>query len=233
MNRLAAGGGINAAPTATKAWDANFAAWQAAKADYDAAAALHDADYEQAQAEGRRYNEALAARVDALANVECETRMALILTPAPGFPDVAVKMDILFGASQFSDFGAEDECISAWHRRYTDAVLADTARLQSEFAASWLAAWVKDGGSVVIDDEGKAQIGWPVYDLSPNYHEPEPTLPQEVRDVSFIYRSTAHDVTMKARFDALKMVPGGVDMLKAYMQAKGVRVAVHTTEAGQ
>lgn len=231
MNRAAAGG--NAAPTATEAWDANFAAWQAAKADYDAAAAQHDADYEQAQATGRRYDEALAARVDAFATVECDTRMALILTPAPGLPAVSVKMDLLFGPSQFSDFGAEDDCISAWHRRYTDTVLADMARLQSEFAAAWLAAWTKDGGSVVIDDEGKAQIGWPVYDLSPNYRETEPTLPQEVRDVSFIYCSTAHDVTMKARFDALKRFPGGVDMLKAYMQAKGIRVAVHTPEAGQ
>lgn len=231
MNRAAAGG--NAAPIATDAWGANFAAWQAAKADYDAAAALHDADYGQAQAEGRRYNGSLAARVDELASVECDTRMALILTPAPGLPAVSVKMDLLFGSSQFSDFGASDECISAWHRRYTDAVLADMARLQSDFAAAWLADWTKDGGSVVIDDEGKAQIGWPVYDLSPNYREPEPTLPQEVRDVSFIYCSTAHDVTMKARFDALKMVPGGIDMLKAYMQAKGIRVAVHTTDAGQ
>lgn len=231
MNRAAAGG--NAAPTATEAWDANFAAWQAAKADYDAAAAQHDADYEQAQATGRRYDEALAARVDAFATVECDTRMALILTPAPGLPAVSVKMDLLFGPSQFSDFGASDECISAWHRRYTDAVLADMTRLQSDFAAAWLADWTKDGGSVVIDDEGKAQIGWPVYDLSPNYRAPDAAWPQEVRDNAFLHGQAMHDATMKARYEALRMFPGGVDTVKAFMRAKGVRVAIHTTEAGQ
>lgn len=120
-----------------------------------------------------------------------------------------------------------------WSERLAFAAIRSMRAMQAErerFAAAWLAAWTKDGGSVVIDDEGKAQFGWLVYDLSPNYREPDPSLPQEVRDTSFIYRSTAHDATMKARFDALKMFPGGVDALKAHMQANGVRVAVHTTE---
>lgn len=104
---------------------------------------------------------------------------------------------------------------------------------QAAFAAQWLAAWTKDGGSVVIDDDGKAQIGWVTYDFSPNYRAPDPAWPDAVRDHSYICGQTAHDATMKARFEALKMLPGGVDALKAHMHAKGVRVAVHTTEHGK
>lgn len=104
---------------------------------------------------------------------------------------------------------------------------------QSAFVEEWLAAWTADGGSVVIDDEGKAQIGWVTYDFSPNYRAPDPAWPDAVRDNTFLHAQAHHDATMKARFDALKMFPGGVDALKAHMQAKGVRVAVHTTEHGK
>lgn len=105
--------------------------------------------------------------------------------------------------------------------------------VQSAFIGAWLAAWTADGGSVVIDDDGKAQIGWVTYDFAPNYRAPDPAWPDAVRDHSYICGQTAHDATMKARFEALKMLPGGVDALKAHMQAKGLRVAVHTTEHGK
>lgn len=104
---------------------------------------------------------------------------------------------------------------------------------EAAFIDAWLAAWTKDGGSVVIDDDGKAQVGWPVYDLSPNYRAPDAAWPQEVRDNTFLNGQATHDATMKARYEALRMVPGGVDALKAYMRAKGTRVAVHTMEQGQ
>ena len=38
---------------------------------------------------------------------------------------------------------------------------------------------------------------------------------------------------MKARYEALKTIPGGVDMLKAHMRAKGIRVAVAVMEQGK
>jgi hypothetical protein len=31
---------------------------------------------------------------------------------------------------------------------------------------------------------------------------------------------------MKARYEAIRMIPGGVDALKAHMRANGIRVAV-------
>ncbi len=104
---------------------------------------------------------------------------------------------------------------------------------QTAFIAEWLAAWTKDGGSVVIDDEGRAQIGWTVYDLSPAYQAPDPAWHDAVRDNAFLHAQAHHDATMKARFDAIRMAPGGVDALKAYMAAKGIRVAVSTTEQDQ
>lgn len=97
---------------------------------------------------------------------------------------------------------------------------------QSAFVEEWLAAWTADGGSVVIDDEGKAQIGWTVYDLSPAYQAPDPAWPDAVRDNHFLHAQAHHDATMKARFEAIRMIPGGVDTLKAHMRAKGIHVAV-------
>ena len=111
--------------------------------------------------------------------------------------------------------------------------LRDQKDAEAAFIDKWLAAWIKDGGSVVIDDEGKAQIGWVMYDLSPNYRAPDPAWTEAVRDNTFLHAQATHDATMKTRFDALRMAPGAVDALKVYMQAKGIRVAVHTMEQGK
>lgn len=211
-------------------WDAAFAAWQTAKSKYDAAAAAHDADYDAAKAEGRPFNADLAAECDKSGAAEGEARFALIETLAPDFPALSVKLGLLFGPE---NFGANNDSGPVWSRELTDAVIADMARLQWEYAEAWLAAWTKDGGSVVIDDDGKAQIGWPVYDLSPSYRAPDPTWPDAVRDHAFICGQAAYDAIMKARYEALKTVPGGVDMLKAHMRAEGVRVIVPVTEQGK
>ncbi|MBL9066493.1 MAG: hypothetical protein JNN10_09395 [Sphingopyxis sp.] len=97
---------------------------------------------------------------------------------------------------------------------------------QSAFIGAWLAAWTAYGGSVVIDEDGKAQIGWVTYDFSPNYRAPDPAWPDTVRDNMFLHAQAHHDATMKARYEAIRMVPGGVDALKAHMRANGIRVAV-------
>jgi hypothetical protein len=216
--------------SAKETWGAAFAAWSADKSAYDVAAKLHDEDSVTARAEGRPFDPELAQRCDEAGMVESNSRFALILIPAPDFGAVMVKMRLLW---QRTDDMEGDEHTDGWHRKYPDAVIADMQRLQSEFAEAWLAAWTKDGGSVVIDDDGKAQIGWVTYDFSPNYRAPDPAWPDAVRDNTFLHAQAFHDATMKARFDALKMFPGGVDALKAHMQTKGVRVAVHTTEHGQ
>lgn len=210
--------------TTKEIWDDAFAAWESAKVAYEFA----DAAYDTARAEAgddeahKPALDRLCALEDETAQRENETRFGLILTPAPDFRAVRWKMQTLFGEGDHDG----DEHSSAWHRRYPAAVIADVERLQSEFAVAWLAAWTKDGGSVVIDDEGKAQIGWPVYDLSPNYRAPDPAALQEVRDNIFLHAQAFHDATMKTRYDALRMVPGGVDAIKDHMRAKGIRVAI-------
>lgn len=216
--------------SANETWDAAFAAWSADRSNYDAAAKLHDEDSATARAEGRQFDSELAQRCDEAGMAESNSRFALILIPAPHFGAVMVKMRLLW---QRTDDPEGEEYTDGWHRKYPDGVIADMQRLQSGFSEAWLAAWTKDGGSVVIDDDGKAQIGWVTYDFSPNYRAPDPAWPDAVRDNTLLHAQAHHDATMKARFDALKMFPGGVEALKAHMQAKGVRVAVHTTEHGK
>lgn len=134
------------------------------------------------------------------------------------------------------DWFAERDDKFDWSERLAFAAIRSLRAMQAErdaFAEAWLATWTKDGGSVVIDDDGKAQIGWVMYDFSPNYRAPDPAWPEAVRDNTFLHAQATHDATMKARFDALRIVPGGVHALKAYMRAKGIRVAVHTMEQGK
>jgi hypothetical protein len=214
-----------------EAWDAAFAAWEAAKVDYDFAEAAYDTARTEAGEEADQSTalRKLAAILDQRAEAENETRFALLLTPAPDMEAALWKLRSLYA----DEDDGNGEYTSDYKRKYPLAVLADLERLQSEYIEAWLAAWTADGGSVVIDDEGKANIGWPVYDLSPNYRAPDPTWPDAVRDHSFICGQAAYDATMKARFAALKMTPGGVDMLKAHMRAKGIRVAVAVMEQGK
>ena len=216
--------------TAKEIWDAAFAAWESAKVAYEFADAAHDTARVEAGEDDvhKPALDRLSALEDETAQRENETRFGLILTPAPDFGAVQWKMQTLYGEGDHDG----DDHSSAWHRRYPAAVIADVERLQSEFAVAWLAAWTKDGGSVVIDDDGKAQIGWATYDYSPNFRAPDPAWPEAVRDHSYICGQSAHDATMKARFEALKMHPAGVSAIKAHMRANGIRVAVHTLEQG-
>lgn len=221
--------------TTKEAWDAAFAAWEAAKVAFDFAEAAFSTSHSEAvtkaesdTATGKAITK-LAKLTDQRAKEENDTRFAALLTPAPDLLAVLWKMRTLYGEGDFEG----DTHSSAWDLKYPAAVIADIERLQSDFATTWLAAWTKDGGSVVIDDEGKAQIGWPAYDLSPNYRAPDAAWPQEVRDNAFLQGQAMHDATMKARYEALRMVPGGVAMLKAHMSAKGVRVAIRDMEQGK
>lgn len=115
--------------TAKGSWDLAFAAWQAAKATYDEVAALYDADCQAAEVEGRQPNAELGERVDALANPECDTRLALMQTPAPDFAAVLFKIKTLWARD---DAPENDDYTDAWHRRYPDAVIADMIRLQAD-----------------------------------------------------------------------------------------------------
>lgn len=205
-------------------WDAAFAAWEAAKVAYDFAEAAYETAHKEAGEDADQSTAVckLATMLDQSAEVENDTRFALILTPAPDMSAALWKLRSLYADEQ----DGKGEYTSDWRREYPLAVIADMERLQSEYVEAWLAAWTKDGGSVVIDDEGKAQIGWTVYDLSPAYQAPDPAWPDTVRDNMFLHAQAHHDATMKTRYEAIRMVPGGVDALKAHMRAKGIRVAV-------
>jgi len=217
-----------------EAWDAAFAAWEAAKVDFDFAECAYTTAYNEAGGDQDADNNPVVAKLcdlmDRRAAVENEARFALVETPAPHLAAVSVKLDLLFGPE---NYGTDSDNAPAWHRDFPAGVIADVQRLQSDYCDAWLAAWTKDGGSVVIDDEGKAQIGWPAYDLSPSYQAPNADWPDALRDHAFISGQAAYDATMRARHEALKMVPGGVDMLKAHMRAKGIRVAVPVMEQAQ
>jgi hypothetical protein len=205
-------------------WDAAFAAWEAAKVAYDFAEAAYETAHKEAgeDADQSTAVSKLATMLDQSAAVENDTRFALILTPAPDMSAALWKLRSLYA----DEDDGKGEYTSDWRREYPLAVIADLERLQSEYAEAWLAAWTADGGSVVIDDDGKVQIGWATYDYSPNYRAPDPAWPEAVRDHSYICGQAAHDATMKARYEAIRMIPGGVDALKAHMRANGIRVAV-------
>jgi hypothetical protein len=206
-------------------WDANFAAWQAAKSDYDTAAATHDADYEAAEAEGRKGDSELAKACDDAGALESAARFALVLTPAPDFPTVRIKFDLLFGDDMF---GAADDYATAWNRQYTDAIRADMARLQSEAAAAWLARWTENGGSVLIDDEGKAQFSWPA---DSNVPMRESGMGEQADRQDSCWRDGNYHGIMRGLFQSLGA--GLSDIIKAQMRADGTRVIYRPREQGK
>lgn len=219
--------------TTKDTWAAAFAAWEAAKADYDFAEAAYETAHKEAgggdEADNNPGVAKLCELMDERAASENDTRFALILTPAPDFSAVTWKLTSLYGAGDYDG----DDHSSAWHHRYPAAVIADMERLQSEFANAWLSAWTKAGGSVVIDDEGEAHFGYPTYDLAPNCVQSNPDLPSEMNENAFLHAQADYYATMRERFNLLKALPGSADAIKAHMRAKGIRVAVHTTEQGK
>jgi len=213
-------------------WDANFTAWESAKAEYDFADGAYEAAHKEAGGDETADNDPTVVKLltllDRRATSENKTRFELLLTPAPDFAAVAWKLHALYGVGDFEG----DEYTSAWRREYPLSIMADMARLQSNFAETWLAAWTKDGGSVTIDDGGKAQFGWLAYDLSPTYREPAADLPQQARDSSFLHAQAHYDATMRARYEVLELVPGGVGIVKDHMRLLGMRCA-HRRAGGQ
>lgn len=218
--------------TTKETWDAAVAAWEAAKVAFDFADALDDAARGEAG-----YNSAepaaakIVAMLDERAQVENKTRFALIELPAPDFEAVSFKMNLLFG-QDYAELGDADEYVSSWHRKFTDAVTADVERLQTEFAEAWLAAWTKDGGAVMVCPDGELQYSFPTFDRSPRYVAPADHMDEQFA-ARFVQTGDQHyHSTMNARVETLRMIPGGRGMIKSYMRAKGLRVAMIEREQG-
>lgn len=200
-----------------EAWDAAFATWEAAKAAYDEAAKLHDDDFAAAEAQGRPFDPDLAKQCDDAGQIESNTRFALIQTPAPDFRALLHKIKLLWARD---DAPEEEEYTAGWHRKYPDAVIADMVRLQAEYAEAWLAPWERDGGVALVCPDGKLHLSFPTYELSPRYVAPADHMDEKFAQ-DFISTNAQHyHSTMNARVDALKIVPGGVDMVKAHIAAK-------------
>ena len=218
--------------TTKEIWDAAFAAWEAAVVKFEFAEAAFTAAHDEAgggaQASQAPAVKKLGTLADNLAGVENETRFALLLTPAPDFAAVAWKLTKLYSEGDFEG----DEHSSAWHRRFPEAVIADMERLQSEFAEVWLAAWTKDGGAVIICDDGALQYSFPTYDRSPRYVAPADHMDAQFAAHFNQTNDQHYHSTMNARVDTLRMIPGGRGMIKSYMQAKGLRVAMIEREQG-
>src|SRR3546814_721609 len=221
----------NTAAAITAAWDRREAAFRAVRAMPDDPATGGNTDEQEAQ--WAIIDAAEAEMVASVATTARGAEVQLWCAAVYQFDDAedeapCYRGDLDYFIAQGDKRDWKDRLLLAALRSLRDQQDAEAA-----FIDAWLAAWIRDGGSVVIDDEGKAQIGWVMYDLSPNYRAPDPAWPEAVRDNTFLHAQATHDATMKARYDALRMVPGGVDMLKAHMRAKGIRVAVHTTEQGK
>lgn len=219
--------------TTKETWDAAFAAWESAKAAYEFADAAHDTARAEAGDDEtlKPALDRLSTLEDETAQRENETRFGLILTPAPDFDAVSFKLHQLFG-QEHAELGDDDEYVSPWHRKFTDAVAADVARLQTEFAEAWLAAWTQDGGAVMICPDGTLQYSFPTYDRSPRYVASTDHMDEQFAAHFNQTNDQHYHSTMNARVDTLRMVPGGGGMIKSHMQAKGLRVAMIEREQG-
>ncbi len=216
--------------TTKETWNAAFAAWETAVIKFEFAEAAFTAAHDEAGGDEHASEvpavAKLAAIVDDLAGVENETRFALLLTPAPDFAAATWKMTKLYSEGDFEG----DEHSSAWHRRYPEAVIADMQRLQTEFAEAWLTAWTQDGGAVMICPDGELQYSFPTYDRSPRYIAPAEHMDEQFA-AHFLQTNDQHyHSTMNARVETLRMIPGGRGMIKSYMQAKGLCVAMTERE---
>jgi hypothetical protein len=97
---------------------------------------------------------------------------------------------------------------------------------ETAFADAWLARWTKEGGAVVIDDQGKVQASFTTYELSPVYQEARSELGEGADRQNNYWNDGRYYGTMNALFDVLKMAPSGISTIKAHMRARGIRVVV-------
>jgi hypothetical protein len=143
----------------------------------------------------------------------------------------------LFGAGKASDaarvgdldwFTANTDELDWSDKLIVSAVRSLRAQQDAEtaFAEAWLSRWTKEGGAVVIDDQGKVQASFTTYELSPVYKEARSELGEGPDRQNNYWNDGRYYGTMNALFDVLKMAPSSIGTIKAHMRAKGVRVVV-------
>ncbi len=123
------------------------------------------------------------------------------------------------------DFVVSHEDLLDWELRLilsSIRALRAMTEAQHQFADAWLALWTEKGGSVHLEPIGKAQIGFPTYDLSRTYEK----MAHRYEGVGADHNQTWDDGhyygAMNAMYAALTAHPGGAAMVKARMRDKGI-----------
>lgn len=207
----------NGATTLTirEQWDTNLATWEAAKIAADFAFAAYSTAHDEAKGEDSPGLAKLADLAETTGEAQSQAFGALILTPAPDHGAVLRKMTALYAPREIES----DEHSDAWVRAFPEAVIADLERLQSEAASAWLDQWTTEGGSVVIDDEGRLQVAY----RADSTHQPVPSgLGEEADRQEARWLDGRYHGIMTALYDALRMF-GGASAIKAHMRGIGTR----------
>lgn len=210
--------------TIREQWDASLATWEAAKVAADFAFAAYSTAHDEAKGEDSPGLRKMADHADKTGDAQLQAFGALILTPAPDHGAVLRKMTALYAPREVEG----DEHSDAWVQAFPEAVIADLERLQSEAASAWLDRWTTEGGSVVIDDEGRLQTA---YRADSNHKATPSGLGEEVDRQEARWHDGHYHGTMTALYDALRMF-GGASAIKAHMCSVGAR-QIAPTEQGK
>lgn len=198
-----------------------FATFAAARATLDAARAAedkYDAEvwrpyYDQWTLDKTPTPDCVDKEMERLQEARCEIEDACIKVRAETIGDISYKLAMT--QNRWVDFCIPDEWI--------DEILADLATLQTRFAQSWLDRWSSQGGDALLCEDGKVQLGFPTYELSPEY---------ERRGGDQAGGSSRYYATMRTLTDCLAIVPGGVDIIKTHMRDTGQRLILRARRQG-
>lgn len=91
------------------------------------------------------------------------------------------------------------------------------------FSATWLHQWAEAGGSVYLDADGKAFLGFPSYELSPEYVEPSAELSDWSRYNQHAFLDARYHGKMRGMLSILEALPYGNEALKAHMRTHGMQ----------
>jgi hypothetical protein len=201
--------------TIRERWDSLMSSYNEARA----ADAAINAVYDEATKSGSETDDHSKIEADWISRGDDlhQARDNLLLALAPDFAAVQWKMAQLFSEGDYEG----DQYICAWNRKFTDAVMADLARLQGEFVEAWLEAWTGAGGNVCFDQDGKhAWFGFPTFDGSPEYaalSDDQRASPDIMSHLDIRYHAR-----MNGRIEDLQFFPGGVEVIKQHMRSKGL-----------
>lgn len=132
--------------------------------------------------------------------------------------------EVAANRSDFDWFSARESDLD-WPRRLMFSAirsLRTMAEDQHRFADAWLKLWTDKGGSIFLEPTGKAQIGFPTYDLSHSYEKAAHRREGPCADRNGWWDDGHYYGTMNALHAALTAHPSGADMLKAHLRDRGI-----------